>query len=83
MCIHTYCALEISGTKHTIFTNYSPAPDRAWARTHQGLKIPPTTGYGLVTERAVNGGLLTKLDVPTCLLAGESGNGSFVVETYI
>ena len=48
-------------------------------RAIQGQKIPPTTNYSLVTKQAVNKGLLTKWVIPTLLLTGKSGSGSFVV----
>lgn len=43
------------------------------------LKIPPTTSCSLVTKQAVTRGLSTKWVVPTLLLAGASGSGSFAV----
>ena len=45
----------------------------------QGPKVPPTTSYSLVTKQAVTRGLLTKRVIPTLLLTGTSGSGSFVV----
>ena len=39
----------------------------------------PTASYSLVTKQAVTRGLLTRQDIPTLLLTGKRGSGSFVV----
>ena len=63
---------------HTMLTSGCLAAGgvRSYSRPYS---FSPTTSYSLLTAQAVTSGLLIKRGIPTLLLTGASGSGSFVV----